>query len=223
MFTFFKRLRTLVGSELNALLDRAEDPVKMLDQFMREMETEIKEVESAVAVQMANEKMMKRKYEDEKSFVEKRDEQAMKALEAGDEDLARRTIADKHNHEEQMNQLNNSYEQASMDVRELKDKLEHMKNEYQEMKVKKDSLQARAQAAQTKTKVNRALNTFGSEHSKHGFERMEKKVLQYEAEAETTEEMKHTNHSLDDELHALEDNRVDAELARMKERANKHG
>lgn len=56
MFQFFKRVKTIVGSELNSLLDKAEDPVKMLDQFMRDMAEDIREAESAVAKQIANEK-----------------------------------------------------------------------------------------------------------------------------------------------------------------------
>ncbi len=60
MFKFFKRVKTVVDSELNALLDKAEDPVKMLDQFMRDMESDIREAEAAVAKQIANEKCCKR-------------------------------------------------------------------------------------------------------------------------------------------------------------------
>ena len=56
MFNMFKRVKTIMTSELNALLDKAEDPVKMLDQFMRDMAEDIRDAETAVAKQMANEK-----------------------------------------------------------------------------------------------------------------------------------------------------------------------
>ena len=85
MFQFFSRVRTYVESELNAALDKAEDPVKMLDQFMRDMALDIREAETAVAKQIANEKILKKKYDDASSMVEKRQQQAVQAVEAGEE------------------------------------------------------------------------------------------------------------------------------------------
>lgn len=71
MFKFFKRVKTVVSSELNSVLEKAEDPVKMLDQYMRDMAEDIREVEAAVAKQIANEKMLKRKANDANAMVEK--------------------------------------------------------------------------------------------------------------------------------------------------------
>ncbi|MFP3338860.1 PspA/IM30 family protein, partial [Micrococcus sp. SIMBA_131] len=62
MFNMFKRVKTIMSSELNAALDKAEDPVKMLEQFMRDMEADIRDAETAVAKQISNEKMLKKKW-----------------------------------------------------------------------------------------------------------------------------------------------------------------
>ncbi|MFC0522333.1 PspA/IM30 family protein [Pontibacillus salicampi] len=221
MFKFFKRVGTVVNSELNAMLDKAEDPVKMLDQFMRDMEADIREAESAVAKQIANEKMLKRKYDDAHALVEKRQQQAEKAIEAGDEDLARRALEDKNNQEEQANSLKDSYDRAKADSSSLRQKLDEMKKEYQEMKLKKDSLKARAESAKTRTKMNRTMSGINSDESRHGFERMEEKVMQYEAEAETSEDLSESSRSLDDEFEKLEKNGVDDELAALKKKLGK--
>ncbi|MFC7393658.1 PspA/IM30 family protein [Scopulibacillus cellulosilyticus] len=221
MFKMFKRVKTVMSSELNSLLDKAEDPVKMLDQFMREMAEDIREAETAVAKQMANEKIMYKKYNDAQKLAEKREQQAIKALEAGDEDLARRALQDKKQHESQAETLKTAWEGAKADVSELKQKLQEMKNEYQEMDLKRDSLKARAESAKTKTKINRAMSSIGSDDSKRGFERMEEKVLRFEAEAETSEDMRSANRTLDDELEALEKNSVDDELAELKKKLGK--
>jgi phage shock protein A len=216
MFNMFKRVKTIMTSELNALLDKAEDPVKMLDQFMRDMAEDIREAETSVAKQMANEKMLHKKYNDAQQLVEKRQAQALKALEAGNEDLARRALEDKKLHENQANTLKEAWERAKADSEDLKHKLQEMKSEYQEMDLKRDSLKARAETAKTKAKINRSLSSIGSDDSRAGFERMEEKVMRYEAEAETSEDLRSANRSLDDEFEQLGTNDIDDELERLK-------
>ncbi|MBD1380300.1 PspA/IM30 family protein [Metabacillus arenae] len=222
MFKFFKRVKTVVDSELNAMLDKAEDPVKMLDQFMREMESDIRDAESAVAKQIANKKMLHRKFEEAQKMAEKREEQAMKAVEAGNDDLAKRALEDKKIHSSSAETLKGSYDRAKLDSESLRKKLDEMKAEYHEMKLKKDALKARAESAKTRTKMNRTMSGIGSDESRRGFERMEEKVLQFEAEAETSEDMRSSNRSLDDELAALDkSNDVDDELAALKRKMGK--
>ncbi|WP_182201080.1 PspA/IM30 family protein [Paraliobacillus salinarum] len=221
MFKFFNRVKTVVSSELNSMLDKAEDPVKMLDQFMRDMETDIRDAESAVAKQIANEKMLKRKYDDAQAMVEKRQSQAEKAIEAGNEDLARRALEDKQEHTQQAESLKESWDRAKQDADQLRTKLDEMKKEYQEMKLKKDSLKARAESAKTRTKINRTMSSIGNDESKQGFSRMEEKVLQYEAEADTSDDMSAASRSLDDEFDSLETNQVDDELAALKKKMGK--
>jgi phage shock protein A len=219
MFSFFKRVKTVVGSELNAMLDKAEDPVKMLDQFMREMEADIRDAEAAVAKQIANEKMLQKKVDEAQKMVTKREEQAIKALEAGNEDLARRALEDKKAQNTAAESLRESYTRAKQDADSLRAKLDEMKSEYNQMKLKKDSLKARAQSAQTRTKMNRAMSNIGGDQSRQGFDRMEEKVLRFEAEAETSEDLRSTNRSLDDEFASLEKNSgVDDELAALKKK-----
>ncbi|SDQ43083.1 phage shock protein A (PspA) family protein [Virgibacillus subterraneus] len=222
MFKFFKRVTTVVGSEMNAMLDKAEDPVKMLEQFMRDMAEDIREVETSVSKQIANEKMLKRKADDAQAMVDKRQKQAEQAIESGNEDLARRALQDKSDHEGQATMLNESWERAKRDSDALRDKLDEMKKEYQEMKLKKDSLKARAESAKTRTKMNRTMSSIGNDESKQGFERMEEKVMQFEAEAETSEDLSQESRTLDDEFEELEDkSNVDDELAALKKKMNK--
>lgn len=221
MFKLFKRMKTVVNSELNSMLDKAEDPVKMLDQFMREMESDIREVESSVAKQIANEKMLKRKYDDAQALVDKRQSQAEKAIEAGNEDLARRALQDKKDQEQQATSLKESWERAKNDSDALRTKLDEMKKEYQDMKLKKDSLKARAESAKTRTKMNRTMSSIGNDESKRGFERMEEKVLQFEAEADTSDDLSAASKTLDDEFEELDKDDVDDELAALKKKMGK--
>ncbi|WP_042146690.1 PspA/IM30 family protein [Paucisalibacillus sp. EB02] len=222
MFKFFKRVKTVVSSELNAMLDKAEDPVKMLDQFMRDMAEDIREVEAAVAKQIANEKMLKRKMDDSQAMVEKRQKQAEQAIVAGNDDLARRALEDKKQHESTATTLTESWERAKQDSEVLKTKLDEMKKEYQQMNLKKDSLKARAESAKTRTKINRTMSNIGNDKSRQGFERMEEKVMRFEAEAETSEDLSFASRTLDDEFEQLsKTSEVDDELAKLKEKMGK--
>lgn len=86
MMGVWKRLRDISAATVNDLLDKTEDPVKMLDQYLRDMEQDITDAEAAVAKQIAVEKRCKIEFDEACAMSEKREEQALKALEAGNED-----------------------------------------------------------------------------------------------------------------------------------------
>ncbi|WP_078551241.1 PspA/IM30 family protein [Bacillus alkalicellulosilyticus] len=219
MFQFFRRIRTLVSSELHNMIDKAEDPVKMLDEYLREMEQEIAEVESSTAKIMAEEKLLKRKCEDASKTISIREEQALKALEDSNEELARRVLSDKARLESELAEITTLHGNAVAQVEDLKGKLTEMKSEFQEMKQKRSALITRAQAAKAQSQVNKSLSNMNSEGSKRGFERMEEKILRFEAEAEASEEMRDTSTSFDKELKELDKKSgVDNELERLKEK-----
>jgi phage shock protein A len=220
----FKRLRDLTFASINDLLDKAEDPVKMLNQFLRDMEQDIQEAEVAVAKQIAIEKKFKQQYEEAEEMVTKRGEQAMKALEAGNEDLARRTLQDKKEHQERYDEMKHQYDMAKENADRLRGQLSEMKDQFNTMKNKKDLLVARAEAAKAQKQINHAMSGFGGDSAAKGFDRMNEKVAQLEAEAEASSELRSTSRKLDDELAQLgSDDGVEDELAVMKAKlANKN-
>ncbi|CAG7614026.1 Protein LiaH [Paenibacillus solanacearum] len=213
----FKRLRDLTMASINDLLDKAEDPVKMLNQFLRDMEEDIREAEVAVAKQIAIEKKFKQQYEEAGEMVQKREEQALKALEAGNEDLARRALQDKKEHQLKYDEMQKQYETAKVNADRLRNQLSEMKDEFSKLKNKKDLLVARAEAAKAQKQINQAMSGFGTDNAAKGFDRMSEKVLQLEAEAEASNELRSKGKDLDDELNALDKSSgVDDELAALR-------
>lgn len=93
--SIFKRLRDLTMSNINAIIDKAEDPVKMTDQYIRDMQEDLEDAEKAVAAQIAIEKRFKQQYEEQAALVKKREEQAHTAAKAQNVDLARRALEEK--------------------------------------------------------------------------------------------------------------------------------
>ncbi len=214
----FKRLRDMTMASVNDLLDKAEDPVKMLNQFLRDMEEDIMEAEAAVAKQIAIEKKFKLQFEESEEMVTKRTEQAMKALESGNEDLARRALEDKKEHQGRYDELKRQYDLAKTNADQLRSQLTEMKDEFNKMKNKKDLLIARAETAKAQKQINQAMSGFGTDNAAKGFDRMSEKVLQMEAEAQASGEIRAKNRSLDDELDGLggSSSGIDDELAAMR-------
>ncbi|MGB8954941.1 MAG: PspA/IM30 family protein [Tumebacillaceae bacterium] len=219
----FKRLRDLTMSNINAMLDKAEDPVKMLDQYLRDMEEDLQDAEVAVSKQIAISIKLKQQYQENEGLVEKREKQAMQALEAGNEDLARRALVDKKAVAEKASDFKAQWTAADAAATELRLKLDQMREQVTEMKNKRETLKARAEAAKAQKHINQAMSGFGTDNAAKGFARMEDKVLQLEAEAEASTQVLGGSRSLDDEFKELKKNQpdIDDELAALKAKINK--
>jgi len=219
----FKRLRDLTMSNINAIIDKAEDPVKMTDQYIRDMTEDLEDAEKAVAAQIAIEKKFKQLYEEQAALVEKRTQQAHTAAQAQNIELARRALEEKNAAEQKMAEYKTSYDQNKAAADNLRDKLDEMRKQLTEMKNKRETLVARYNAAKAQTEINKAMQGFSPDSASNGMKRMEEKMMQMEAQAEASNEMSSKGKSLDDEFEKLgTDKAVDDELAAlMKQYENK--
>ena len=218
--SLFKRIGDNIRANINSLLDKAEDPVKMLEQYLRDMAEDIAEAEVAVAKQIAVVKRFEAQYQEAQAMAEKRESQAMAALESGREDLARRALEDKKLNQTKADEYYAQFQQYRDVADRLKSQLTDMKDEFEKMKAKKATLVARAQAAKAQKGVNEVMSGFGTNNARSGFDRMEEKVLQAEAEAQAGMELRSSGKSLDDELAALGrgTSDIDLEMQRLREK-----
>ena len=219
--SIFQRVRDITMSNLNALLDKAEDPVKMLDQYLVDMGEEITNAETGVAKQIALVKKLEKQLNEAQEMVTKREAQAMQALEKGNEDLARRALEDKKTYQQKVNDLQPQCDSAEDNADNLRRQLAEMKAEYENLKAKKETLQARAEAAKAQQSINQAFSGFGNNNARKGFDKMEEKVLDLESQAEASFELRDDTNDLDKELASLGASDVDDELARLKEKLAK--
>ncbi|MBJ6363206.1 PspA/IM30 family protein [Paenibacillus sp. GCM10012307] len=214
--SIFKRLRDLTLSNVYALIEKAEDPIKLTDQYIRDMQADLEDAEKAVASQIALEKKFKLLYEDQAALVEKRNEQAHLAAQAQNIDLARRALEEKKAAEQKMNEYKASYDQNKASADNLRAKLEEMRKQLVEMKNKRETLVARYNAAKAQQEINKAMSGFNSDSATSGLKRMEEKMLQMEAQAEASNELNTKERSLDEEFAALgKDKAVEDELAAL--------
>jgi len=214
--SIFKRLRDLTMSNLYALIEKAEDPIKMTDQYLRDMQEDLAEAEKAVAAQIVLEKKFKQLYEEQEALVKKRDEQAHVAAQAKNIDLARRALEEKKAAEQKMAEYKTSYEQNKAAADMLREKLEEMRKQITELKNKRETLAARVNAAKAQKQISQSMSGFDSSTAMAGLKRMEEKAMQLEAEAEASGELYKKQSSLDEEIAKLsKDQQVEDELAAL--------
>lgn len=91
----FKRIKDMTKASVNDMLDKVEDPIVMLNQYLRDMEAEIHEAEVTVAKQMANERRMKQRLDEAERTSVQRESQAEAALANGQEEVARKLLEEK--------------------------------------------------------------------------------------------------------------------------------
>ncbi|MEF2247692.1 MULTISPECIES: PspA/IM30 family protein [unclassified Paenibacillus] len=220
----FDRIFRIGKANVNSALDKMEDPVKMIDQILRELDEDVAKVTTAVTSQIAVEKRFERELNEAKEAVAKRDSQARQALSMGNEDLAREALGDKKRHEEKVAKLQVSYDGAKQSSDRLRTQLQEMKDRVQEMKSQRGTLIAQAEAAKAQERINQTMSGVGTDDAAASFAKMEEKILKMRDQAEAAQSLAEGNRDLDNKLEQMmrttRDTEIDDELAALKAELN---
>lgn len=183
--SIFKRIGDMTRASLNEVLDRVEDPVIMLNQYLRDMEGEIHEAERTVAKQMASEQMTKQRAEQAAQAAAAREQAAEQALREGNEELARRLLQEKLAADNQAAEFGQRASELRDHTEHLQGELTRMREEFVALKAKRQELAARAEAAKATKQIAQVSSqpVIHAGGASRGFGRMEEKILQLEAEA----------------------------------------
>ncbi|GAU47205.1 hypothetical protein TSUD_89140 [Trifolium subterraneum] len=185
----FDRFARVVKSYANAALSVFEDPEKILDQAVLEMNDDLTKMRQATAQVLASQKRLENKYKAAQQASEEWYGRAQLALQKGEEDLAREAL-----------KRRKSYAL--------------LESKIQEARSKKDTLKARAQSAKTATKVSEMLGNVNTSSALSAFEKMEEKVMTMESQAEALGQL--TSDDLEGKFAMLEGSSVDDDLAQLK-------
>ncbi|MEB3235216.1 MAG: PspA/IM30 family protein [Cyanobacteriota bacterium] len=214
---FFDRLSRLLRANVNDLISKAEDPVKILDQSVADMQNDLVKLRQAVATAIASQKRIANQAEQAEAQSKTWYERAEMALKKGEEDLAREALSRRKTYQDSATALNNQLQSQAGQVDTLKKSLVALEAKIAEAKTKKDMLKARAQAAQAQVQLQSAVGNLGTNTSMAAFERMEEKVEALEARSQAAAEL--AGADLESQFMALEGgNDVDDELAALKNR-----
>ena len=180
----FKRIKTITMAEINGLLDGIEDPIARLNEFSREMEQEIVKGQKALARQLFVENKQAALILDTQSLVDKRTRQAKLAIERGEDSMAKLAVQEKLIHERQLNLYKEQNEAIKAQTQILIEKLNQLKETYNEMQHKKILLASRANVAQSMKQIQKATVSFQTDTIARGVARAEERILMMEAEVQ---------------------------------------
>ena len=216
---FFERLSRLFRANLNDLVSRAEDPAKILDQSVADMQADLIKLRSAVATAIASQKRIQNQAEQAESQSRTWYERAELALKKGEEDLAREALSRRKTYQETATALKAQLSTQSTQIDALKKNLMALEGKIAEARTKKDMLKARAQAAKAQEQLQGAVGGLSTDSSMAAFERMEEKVQAMEARGQAAAEL--AGSDLESRFQSLEaGGDVDAELAALKASLN---
>jgi phage shock protein A len=222
MPTVFDRISTIIRANINDMLDSAEDPEAMLNQIIRDMNEALRQADSDIADQIAQQKMLEGDADAAERNQKQWQSKAELAVNKNRDDLAREALLRVNDYTEQSGIFNKQLEAQKQAVTELKSKRDQLKSKYDQALRNRDNLVARARAAQAKTNMTQVGKQASSADYTSELERFERKIRQKEARADADEEVAETRTSVEDEFEALGANdQVEAQLAELKAKMGK--
>jgi len=214
--SLFDRLGRVINANLNDLISKAEDPEKILEQAVVEMQENAVKMRQALATAIATQKKTELQYKKNKEQVDAWQQRAQLAITKGDENLAREALIRKKSFAEAANTLETQLKQQLEVVTNLKRDARTLESKIVEAKSKKDMLKARANAAKAQKESRDLITGIDSSSALSAFERMEDKVMQLEAESQVAAQLE-GGVSVDEQFRQLEASQdVEDELANMK-------
>jgi phage shock protein A len=224
----FDRMGKVIQSNLNSLLDKAEDDRKLVELNLDEMDEQIKAGQKEVIAAMAAEKQLAKKADELRADVERWDKRAELALKSGDEALAREALKQKKRTSGELEATERAGGEQQAASAKMRDELERMKQKLAELKMKKGSIAARAAQARHGSGAE-SLGSRGGASAFDNFRRMEEKIEGREAEGAAMAEVEDAlgkgqkTEDLEAKFRELErkgggSSEIDDELAALKKR-----
>lgn len=212
------RISRLVRANVNDLIDQAEDPEKMIDQILRDMQSNITTARAQVAAMIAQEKELEADVNESQELATEWGEKARRAVSAGKDDLAREALRRKHDAEENLAVYQNQHDVQLTTVNKLKQQLQLLESKYQSTLSQRDSLIARQRRAKAQQHVADRVTSLSPLDASSELDRMERKIRSNEARAAATIEMEDT--SIDAQFRELDyDVDIEKELEALKAQA----
>jgi phage shock protein A len=211
----FDRLWRVIRANINSLVGAAEDPEKILEQAVMDMQEDLIQLRQAVAGAIAAQKRTERQCSQAESTAAEWYQRAQLALQKGEENLAREALTRKKSYQETATAMKASLGQQNAVVAQLKENMRSLESKISEAKSKKDMYIARARSAKASERLQEMMGNLSTGSALSAFEKMEEKVMQLEARSEAIAEL--GTNDLEKKFLSLEAaGDVNAELAAMK-------
>lgn len=211
----FTRFRDIVSSNMNSMLDRAEDPDKMIKLMIREMEDTLIEIKSSCAGVIASRKKVQRKLDEILERMRLWAQRAELAVSKGRDDLAREALLEKRRFEELGDSLDRESSGHTDLIQQYQDDITELEAKLSSAKEKKRVLAQRHRKAQNKKRAQEDIRRMDSSDTMSRFDHLESRIERMEAEADLVNYGK--NQTVDEEFDGLAtDDEIEKELAKIK-------
>lgn len=214
------RFKDIMSANINSLLDKCEDPSKMIDEYMRQVTDQLAEVKVETAGVMAEEKRTKRLVEENEENITKYDALARKALSAGNEDDARVFLAKKQEYVKNGTELQKAYDVAKENSSRMKEMHDKLTDDVKTLEQRRQNVKSKIAVAHTQEKLNKVASSMdNASSSMKAFEKMEQKADKMLDEANAMAELENSNVDEAEDLEAKYANvstSVDEEIEKMK-------
>lgn len=212
----FNRVSNMFRAKVNGALDEMENPIELLDQKIRDMETNLNEAKLASAQVLGNVHEIEKKMDAAKGEAEDYDQKVRLAMSKGNEELAKKALAKKLESDKSYESLKKSYDDAAAKAKTIKDKLVELQEEIEKTRNYRDEAAARFKNAEASGKVNEILANVETKSNRINMDDIERKIQRKEAMAEGLEDLRVEN-TLEKEFEKLGEYDLDAELAKYKQ------
>jgi phage shock protein A len=179
----FDRLSTLIRSNINDLISRAENPEKMLNQLIGDMKSQLSKAKQQVASAIADEKKLQSDAEGMKKQAEDWERRAMLAVQEGRDDLAKQALLRYNESMQGAQQLHETWVRHKAETDNLKGSLRQLNDKIEEAKRKKNILIARARRAEAQQRIQETMSGMSDKSAFESFERMTEKIEHQERKA----------------------------------------
>lgn len=213
----FSRMSDIINSNLNALLDQAEDPEKMIRLIIQEMEDTLVEVRSSSARVLADRKAAARRVEQLQQEADSWEAKAKLAISKGREDLARAALQERREIDDEIEAVSSELASTDAHIEQLNDEITKLQAKLNDAKAKKKALVMRSQTVESRIKVKRQVNREALDNAFNRFEHFERRMDNLESQLEVMDMGKDVAPSLAAEINALEqDENISEEIERLK-------
>src|SRR5689334_10865712 len=183
------RVSTLMRANLNDLLDRAEDPEKVIQQLLRDMNNQLMQVKTQVAASIADEKRLHQRFQENQAKADDWERKAEIALDRGEDDLAKEALSRRNSFRESAQGFEEQWKEQSAQVATLKTALHDLERKIGDAEARKDLLIARSRRAKAETNIRETMAGIGRNSATSEFARMEERVSEQEARAKAATEL----------------------------------
>lgn len=188
--SIIKRVRDISVATLNEMLEQSEDPVRLIDRYLFTQKEQIDQSERLYFQCLNHAQSLRQQMLQAEQMKEKREQQALIALKAGEEAIAKLALQEKIIHEEKADQYRGLYEESRQSILELQEQLNQMKSDYQEVVAKRGYYQARLETVRLQQQLNARMSGGAGGDTPRMFARLEDKVSDLELEARSLRELR---------------------------------